>query len=89
MILGSRERESKHPELWKAREKETLELLKTIFPTTSIIALQEYWLNDEYSHYFQQVLEENGYELKTLQRTGKKMDAVCIAVKKDDFSIVS
>lgn len=72
LISGHREREANYRDLWRDREQKTLEFLKDIvFPTTSVIAFQEYWLDEEYSSSFADTLRLYGYELTTLQRTGK------------------
>eukprot|EP01035_Chromulina_nebulosa_P017398 gene17398-22947_t len=47
----------------------------------------EFWLDHDYSNQFHTAFDINGYDLRTLQRTGHKTDAVALAIKKETFSI--
>jgi len=74
-VMGRRMRESQQSEVWQARAKKVLDFFRSeLLQTTSIIALQEFWLEDEYKHLFEQVFAKYGYELRTLQRTGEKVN---------------
>ena len=68
---GRRDRESSNQLLWKSRRNATLEFFsQNIFPIASVIALQEFWLDDGYKTKFTSELNKNGYELKSLPRAG-------------------
>jgi hypothetical protein len=90
LLSGHRDRESDYPDIWRKRQDDTLMILKeNIFPTCSIVAFQEYWLDEMYACHFESVLDMYNYQLIKLQRTGSKMDAVALAVKRDVFTILS
>jgi len=87
VFSGRRYREASDIPRWTTRAKDTLEFFKNELYPTSIIALQEFWLEENYRKRFQMEFEAEGYELRTLQRTGKKMDAVALAIKRSVFEI--
>lgn len=85
---GRRERESDKSPMWNQRATDTIAFFEEeLLPSSSILALQEFWLNEEYSTMFENCFVQKGYELRTLKRSGSKMDAVAIAIKKDEFEI--
>lgn len=87
-ITGRRERESDKLLMWSQRATDTIAFFeKELLPASSILALQEFWLNEEYSSMFEKFFDEKGYDFRTLKRSGSKTDAVAIAVKKDEFEI--
>jgi hypothetical protein len=88
---GPRLRESSDDVLWNERAQKALNFFETeIFSNkTSIIALQEFWLEPAYVKLFEPVLEKHGYELKYLKRMGSsKTDSVVLCVRKEDFEIL-
>lgn len=85
---GRRERESDKSIMWNQRAQETVAFLeKELLTASSIIALQEFWLDKEYASIFTNCFRQKGFELRTLKRSGSKMDAVAIAIKSDVFEI--
>jgi hypothetical protein len=85
---GRRERESDKSPMWNQRATDTIAFFEEeLLPSSSILALQEFWLNEEYSTMFENCFIQKGYDLRTLKRSGSKMDAVAIAIKKDEFEI--
>jgi endonuclease/exonuclease/phosphatase family metal-dependent hydrolase len=88
-LTGYRIRESTKPELWKERVAELrLFLRNEIYNVTEIVAFQEFWLEEQYLSLFREDLEEFGFEIHMLQRTGKKLDAVALMIKKKTFEIL-
>lgn len=86
---GRRERESDRTVMWNQRAADTITFFEEeLLPSSSILALQEFWLNEEYASKFSDCLTQEGYDLKTLKRSGSKMDAVAIAIRKADFEIM-
>jgi mRNA deadenylase 3'-5' endonuclease subunit Ccr4 len=86
---GRRERESDRSLMWNQRATDTITFFeKELLPSSSILALQEFWLNEEYSSMFEKFFDERGYDFRTLKRSGSKTDAVAIAVRKDEFEIM-
>ena len=85
---GRRERESDKSAMWKQRAQETVTFLEEeLLTASSIIALQEFWLDKEYSSIFANCFKQKGFDIRILKRSGSKMDAVAIAVKNDVFEI--
>lgn len=85
---GRRERESDKSLIWNQRAVDTVSFFeKELLSASSIIALQEFWLDKEYFAMFANCFQKKGYELRTLKRSGSKMDAVAIAIKSDEFEI--
>lgn len=67
-LTGGRYRESNDCALWKKRVEGTLEFFtKELFPVASILALQEFWLDDEYCNMFEAIFQQYGYKLFALQ----------------------
>jgi endonuclease/exonuclease/phosphatase family metal-dependent hydrolase len=89
-MTGLMHREDIYHQLWTDREAKTLEFFqKHIITNTSVIALQEYWLDQRYARVFEAWLVQNGFKLEQLARTGEQRDAVALAVKTSDFEIVA
>lgn len=87
-ITGRRERESDSSSAWHKRAVDTVSFLEEeLLPEGNIIALQEFWLNKQYTTLFENSFRHKGYEVKSLKRSGSKMDAVAIAVKTADWDI--
>lgn len=87
---GNRKRESQNPELWKGRAQKALQFLRAeLFDDFDIIGMQELWLNKEYLNVFEKDFQQYGYDLRLLQRTGSKLDAVALAIKKSTFKVVA
>jgi endonuclease/exonuclease/phosphatase family metal-dependent hydrolase len=87
---GNRKRESQYQELWRARATKTLQFFREeVFPYTDILGMQEFWTDPQYRGIFDGDFQQFGYELSVLQRTGSKLDAVVIAVKKDVFEVAN
>ena len=85
---GRRMRESHLQSKWLARAQNTLSFLREeIYPTSSIIALQEFWLDDKYVSIFTEDFKRQGFDLRILQRTGLKDDAVALVINNDVFEI--
>ena len=85
---GRRMRESHLQSKWLARAQNTLSFLREeIYPTSSIIALQEFWLDDKYVSMFTEDFKRQGFDLRILQRTGLKDDAVALVINNDVFEI--
>jgi hypothetical protein len=88
MINGRKGRESDKSLIWNKRATDTVNFFeKELLPTSSIVALQEFWLNEQYSAMFENSFRRNGFEMRTLKRSGSKMDAVVIAIKSEEFEI--
>lgn len=89
--VGRRHRESHNREVWMPRAEEALTFFRReIIPAAGIIALQEFWMGDEgYKQMFMAEFERQGFSVTTLQRTGDKMDAVALLVKRSDFEIMA
>lgn len=86
---GNRKRESQNPELWRARANKTLQFFRDeVFPHTEILGMQEFWTDPQYRGIFERDFQQFGYDVRMLQRTGSKLDAVVIAVKKDAFDVL-
>jgi len=84
-----RSRESTEAEKWFIRAQEAVQFLRQeICTTATIIALQEFWLQEEYYSIFRQVFETEGFEVKYLRRTGAKTDAVALLIRKNVFDIL-
>lgn len=87
---GNRKRESQNPQLWRARAKNALQFFrKEIFPFADILGIQEFWTDPQYFGIFYDDFQKFGFELRILQRTGSKLDALVFAVKKDVFEVVN
>jgi mRNA deadenylase 3'-5' endonuclease subunit Ccr4 len=87
--LGRRRREDGDADLWQSRVVKTIEFCRNeIYEGTDIVGFQEYWLDDQYNSLMLEGLKEHGFEVRHLRRTGKKQDAVAIAVKSDTFEIL-
>mmetsp|Transcript_25759 Transcript_25759/g.24611 ORF Transcript_25759/g.24611 Transcript_25759/m.24611 type:complete len:576 (+) Transcript_25759:229-1956(+) len=85
---GRRERESDRSKIWNQRAEDTISFFETeLLPTSSIIALQEFWLEKNYATMFEKIFENRGFEMRSLKRSGNKMDAVAIVYRKEDFEI--
>jgi hypothetical protein len=85
---GRRMRESHLQSKWSTRAQNTLAFLREeIYPTSAIIALQEFWLDDTYVNIFTEDFKRQGFDLRILQRTGLKDDAVALVIKNDVFEI--
>jgi hypothetical protein len=85
---GRRERESDRSKIWNQRAEDTISFFETeLLPTSSIIALQEFWLEKNYAAMFEKTFESRGFEMRSLKRSGNKMDAVAIVYRKEDFEI--
>lgn len=89
-ITGRRVRESSSFDMWSTRANDTLKFFQEeVFSRkTSIVALQEFWLDTRYSSLFEKKFTEQGYNVKLLQRTGPKVDAVALMVRSDTFEIL-
>lgn len=86
---GNRKRESQNQELWRARATKTLQFFRDeVFPCTDILGMQEFWTDPQYRKIFDEDFEHFGYDVRVLQRTGSKLDAVVLAVKKDVFEVL-
>ena len=72
---GRRHRESYDRKAWRPRAERTFDFFREeIFPSASIIALQEFWMGEEeYKKMFLDEFERQGFEVLTLQRTGDKV----------------
>jgi hypothetical protein len=82
-------RESSYHDVWQERATKKVAFLNsTVFPNSSIVALQEYWLHDQYSSQFVESAHQNGFRLQSLRRTGSKTDAVAFVIQKDTFDIL-
>jgi endonuclease/exonuclease/phosphatase family metal-dependent hydrolase len=55
----------------------------------AIIALQEYWLDSRYRKFFEAQSSAMGYDIRMVQRTGSKLDAVAFLVKTEEFKILA
>ena len=55
---------------------------------SSIVALQEFWLRDEYASIFEKGFKKLGFDTFTLRRTGQKTDAVAFMIKSSDFEMI-
>lgn len=81
-------RESGDDKIWTKRVTDTIEFCNTeIYGNSDIIGFQEYWLDAGYTELFDKAFDAHNYDVRHLKRTGKKMDSVVIAVKKDVFEI--
>lgn len=96
---GHRLRESTNNSLWRERADKTLRFFQNHLlgkpdesgnrkAKASIIALQEYWLNCDYTDLFDHDFTSLGYEVRHLQRSGKKTDAVALVVNIEMFDIL-
>ena len=86
---GRRMRESQDDALWNARAKKTLKFFEEeILRSTSIIGLQEFWLETKYREMFESVFDRAGYDIRILKRMGDKADSVALLIKRDDLDIV-
>lgn len=86
---GNRKRESQNPELWRARASKTLQFFRDeVFPHTEILGLQEFWTDPHYRCIYDDDFKQFGYDVHVLQRTGSKLDAVVLAVKRDVFAVM-
>lgn len=86
---GNRKRESQNQELWRGRAQRTVQFLRDeILPDTDILGMQEFWVDPHYQSIFENDFRSRGFELRHLQRSGGKLDAVALAIKKSVFRIV-
>ena len=86
---GRRLRESSKEALWVKRAKETSKFFQDeVYGRAAIIAFQEYWLEEQYCQLFEKEFNKHGYEMRLLQRSGTKLDAVAILVQADVFDIL-
>ena len=91
--LGIRLREGHDKKAWLKRATDTLSFLENMFNSykteggPEIVALQEFWMKDEYKDMFFLLFQKYGYECRTCKRPGSKMDSVCILVKKEEYTI--
>lgn len=86
---GNRKRESQNPELWRARAHKTLQFFRDeVFPHTEILGLQEFWTDPQYRCIYDDDFNRFGYDVHVLQRTGSKLDAVVLAIKRDVFAVM-
>jgi hypothetical protein len=89
LLTGRRVRESDEVLIWTERADATLEFFDLeLLPHASILALQEFWLDERYAAMFREAFDTNGYEIRTLQRTGLKTDAVALAIKRSEFTVM-
>eukprot|EP00428_Durinskia_dybowskii_P062244 CAMPEP_0170368838 /NCGR_PEP_ID=MMETSP0117_2-20130122/7665_1 /TAXON_ID=400756 /ORGANISM="Durinskia baltica, Strain CSIRO CS-38" /LENGTH=498 /DNA_ID=CAMNT_0010623521 /DNA_START=316 /DNA_END=1812 /DNA_ORIENTATION=- len=85
---GRRHREAGDYGLWSDRLSQTMDFFRNeIYKDTAIIGLQEYWLDTRYRRMFEEQFAQHGYEVHVMQRTGTKVDAVALVIKKDVFEI--
>ena len=71
---GRRMRESQDDELWKERAQRTVKFFQDeIIKDTSIIGLQEYWLDQRYRDLFEPMFEKSGYDMRVLKRKETKV----------------
>ena len=85
---GRRMRESHLQSKWADRQQRTLAFFREeIYPQSAIIALQELWLDDSYVNIFTEDFKRQGFDIRVLQRTGLKDDAVALVIKNDIFEI--
>ena len=79
--VGRRYRESHDPASWSPRAELAFRFFQEqIMPSTSIIALQEFWVGNEvYKKMFLEEFERQGFSVTTLQRTGDKVCASFVA----------
>ena len=76
-INSTKSREAIDTDKWHIRAHMTLQfMLHEICPNATILALQEFWLYEEYYNIFQQAFDKHGFELRYLRRTGNT--CVCI-----------
>jgi endonuclease/exonuclease/phosphatase family metal-dependent hydrolase len=74
---------------WNDRANKAIKLLREeILPHTSILALQEFWLESNYSKIFSDEFARSGYQVRALQRSSRKMDSVAILVNRRMFHII-
>lgn len=84
-----RSRESSESDKWLIRAQRTVEFLRQeICPSATIIALQEFWLQEEYYSIFQHVFDIEGFDVRYMRRTGSKSDAVALIIRKNIFEIL-
>lgn len=84
----SRYRESEILSKWLKRATDTLEYFnKELYEKSDIIALQEFWLEQDYYSLFLNDFNKFGYELFYLQRTGTKRDSVALVINTNIFEI--
>lgn len=82
-------REASFTDQWQERaDLKAKFLLEHVFPFSSIVALQEYWMFSEYDSIFQELFKSCGYELYTCKRSGGKADAVAIGIQTEKYEVV-
>jgi hypothetical protein len=81
-------RESSKDFVWKARARQSIDFFNAELFTADIIALQEFWLEEEYASLFYSEIAKNGYQYQTLQRSGSKSDSVALLTKRSRFEVV-
>lgn len=81
-------RESSKDFVWKDRARRCIDFFDAELVTADIIALQEFWLEEEYASLFYAAMRCKGYQCQTLQRSGSKSDAVAILIKSDLFKVM-
>lgn len=84
-----RSRESSETNKWFIRAQQTVQFLQQeICSTATIVALQEFWLQEEYYSIFRHIFEKEGFEVRYLRRTGSKTDSVALLIRKNIFEIL-
>ena len=88
LLRRSSFRESSKDFIWQARARDSLAFFNAELFEADVIALQEFWLEEEYASLFYKEIERNGFYVHTLKRSDAKSDAVAILVRKQNFEIV-
>ena len=81
-------RESTKDFIWQSRARDTIAFFHAELFSADIIALQEFWLEEDYASLFYKEIEKRNYYVQTLQRSGAKSDAVALLIRKSNFDIV-
>lgn len=88
--LNKKKLENEDENLWVRRALNTLNFMDNhIYPSSSIIALQEFWItNSKYFSLFQNSFFQEKYQLFLLKRPDSKQDGVATLIKRDIFDVL-
>ena len=75
--------------MWKQRLKDTLRFFQTHLLSHSVIALQEFWTNREYSNRFIELANSQGHQLHVARRhESRKEDALALSIDKSKLRMM-
>jgi mRNA deadenylase 3'-5' endonuclease subunit Ccr4 len=82
-------RESQFLDLWKHRASKTMSFIdnQLLCSDSSIISLQEFWLEKEYLNYFSREFIARNFDLFNYKRTGPKYDSLLTIVDRRTFAV--